>query len=467
MLMKIRTLAILIFVLVLPVTLYFLPHHQQVELTPNKQTATAKESALPTRTTESLLPIQHWVTANGAKIYFVATNGIPMVDIQVNFDAGSARDGAKPGLSQFCVGMLNEGAADLNADQIADQFENLGTVFNNTNNRDRTILSIRSLSEPKFLNPSASLLATLLSQPTFPDPNVERVRNEILVDIKRNLQKPSVVASQALFKAIYQDHPYAHPISGTEGSVATITKNDLVAFHQQYYVATNATITIVGGITKEAATDLAKLLSEKLPKGSKAVALPTVPTLTKAVEQNIPFPTEQTHILTGQPCAAEGDPDYFAWLIGDYVLGSNQLNSRLFKEIREDRGLAYNVRSGILFLQQPGPFVIQLQTKNEQTKEAIGILKDTLTRFVTEGPTDKEVSDAKLGIARGLPLEINDNHKITNFVSTLGFYNLPLDYLNTYIKRLEAVSLQDIKTVFQKRIHPNDMALIVVGSNPN
>jgi len=394
----------------------------------------------------------------------VPTEGIPIIDIQVNFDAGSARDNENPGLAALCVHLLDQGTSNANADLIAEKFEDAGAIFNVNVDRDRTTISLRSLTDPKLLNPVIALYAELIASPIFSETNIETLRSQTLIGLKRNLQQPNTVASQAFFKALYKNHPYAEPACGTIEGVSKISKADLIQFHQQYYVAKNATITIVGGVSKEQATDIANQIAQKLPTGNPAAPLPNVAVLTEPINVNISFPTEQTHVLAGQPCAIQNDPDYFPLLVGNYILGGGMLTSRLFNEVRNERGLAYNISSAVLQLEKPAPFVIKLQTKNSQTKEAITVLQNTLSKFINEGPTEQEVLEAKQAITRSFPVEISNNEKITDVVSNMGFYQLPLDSLATYQKQVDAVTIPEIKSAFLRRINPEKLGLIIVGT---
>lgn len=455
--MKNRYWLIALFLLVLPAALYF-------SFSKKNCKTCATTSALQTSPVQHSVAIQNWVTANGTRVYFVATKDIPIIDIQVNFDAGSARDGDKPGLAALCTNLLDQGTLNANANQIAEKFEDAGARFGVTIGRDRSVISLRSLTEEKLLNPVITLFADLISSPNFPDNRIETQRNQLLIGIKRNLQQPHVVANLNFFKTLYKDHPYAHPACGTLESVPLITKADLTQFHQQYFVAKNATITIVGGISKEQATDIANQVSWKLPTGNPPPALPNVATLTEPVTLNIPFPAEQTHVLTGQPCATENDPDYFPLLVGNDILGGGMLTSRLFNEIRNERGLVYHVSSKLLQLQKPAPFFIVLQTKNNQTKEAIEVLQNTLLKFVKEGPTEQEVLASKQSLIRSFPVELSNNAKITDAISNIAFYNLPLDSLATYQKKVEAITISEIKSAFERRINPEKLGLVVVGT---
>ena len=472
--MKNRSWLIVLFVLILPIALFLSFQKKSANIKPKKTVVKTSTMPLSTATPPGPSPstevpqhsviIEHWLTENGARVYFVRTEAIPIIDVQVNFDAGSARDNQKPGLAALCTHLLDQGTLNANADLIAEKFEDSAAKFSVDVDRDRSTISLRSLTDPKLLNPVIGLYVDLISNPTFPESNIDTQRNQMLVQLKQNLQQPNKVASEYFFKAIYKNHPYAEPAYGTIEGLSLITKADLIQFHQQYFVAKNATITIVGGVSKEQANQIANQISEKLPTGNPAIALPAVEALTESLKINVPFKTEQTNVLTGQPCATENDPDYFPLFVGNNILGGGLLTSRLFNEVRNDRGLAYNVISALLQLQKPAPFVIRLQTKNSQTQEAITVLQNTLVKFINEGPTEQEVFEAKQAITRYFPIEISNNEKITHVVSHMGFYQLPLDSLATYQKQVEAVTIAEIKSAFQRRINPEKLGLIIVGS---
>jgi len=479
--MKIRTVALIFLLFMLPVALYvtFGTKH----LAPVHQPKTVLKKPLPKveppkktldiATIKPInLPIAQWTSDNGTPIYFVATPGIPIVDISVTFNAGTARDGAKPGLATLCANLLATGLNDgTTVEDILAQLEDTGAQYNVQVDRDKTTLSLRSLSDPNRLNPTVALFANIITNPGFPETETTTLKNQVQVELQQNLQQPAFIAKRAFYEALYGNHPYAHSATGNADSIASIDKSQLAEFHKQFFVAQNATITIVGGISEADAKFLTNQITQKVASGKKADPLPNVTALTTFTEENISFPSEQTHILMGQPCAIQNDPDYFALLLGNDILGGNGLQSRLFQDIRDKHGLVYSVRSILLQLQKPAPFVLSLQTKNAQSQQAIALLKENLNRFITAGPTDEEVIDAKSGFIRSLPLEISDNEKITYFVSNLAFYQKPLDFLKTYVKNIDTVTTTQVKETFQKRIHPETMVLVTVGeipkANPN
>ena len=204
-------------------------------------------------------------------------------------------------------------------------------------------------------------------------------------------------------------------------------------------------------------------LSKDLPQ-SKAVNI--LPPVTKPVSgiKRITHPATQSHILLAYPGLKRDDPDYYPLLVGNYILGGGGFASRLMEEIRQKRGLAYSVHSSFFPLKQAGPFQIGLQTKKEQSEEALMITQNVLADFVAEGPTEKELAAAKGNIVGGFPLRIDSNKKIMGYLAVIGFYNLPLTYLDDYVSAVDNVTVAQIKDAFQRRILPEGMVTVVVGA---
>jgi len=407
--------------------------------------------------------IQQWQTSNGARVYFVAAPQLPMVDIQVVFDAGSARDNGKAGLALFTNGLLAEGAGKLDADAIAERFDAVGARFSNSALRDMAMLSLRSLTDPKLLKPALQTFATVLQHPTFPDDAIKRVRNQMLIGLKDEDQSPGSITHRAFFKVLYGNHPYASPSSGTEASVNALTRNDVKEFYHRYYVGRNAVVAIVGAITRKQAEQIAEQVSGGLPGGSAAAPLPQVAPLAKAKQEHIDHPSTQTHVLMGQPGISRDDPDYFPLYVGNFILGGSGLVSRITDEVREKRGLAYSAYSYFIPMHVQGPYILGLQTRNASAPEAEKVLRATLDTFVKEGPSEKELVAAKRNISGGFPLNIDSNSDIVQYLAMIGFYKLPLDYLDTFVSKVNAVTDVQIRDAFQRRVHPDRMVIVTVG----
>ncbi len=410
--------------------------------------------------------IQHWSTNNGARVYFVPAPELPMVDIQVTFDAGSARDGKRPGLARFTSGMLEEGAGPLDANAIAERFDSLGAQFSASSQRDMAYASLRSLTAPEQLEPALQTFAMLLGQPSFPASALERVRQQMLTGLQYEEQNPGEVASRAFYAALYTTHPYGIPPSGTRESVRAISRKELQSFYRRYYVGRNAVVAIVGAVDRAQAERLAEAAIGGLASGDAASRLPPVPSVTRAQERHIDHPSSQTHVLVGQPGMRRGDEDYFPLYVGNHILGGSGLVSRISEEVREKRGLSYSAYSYFVPMRREGPFTLGLQTANNNRDEALTVLRQTLQRYVEEGPTDEELLAAKKNITGGFPLKIDSNSDILGYISMIGFYGLPLDYLDTFNSRIEALTASQIRDAFARRIHPDKMITVTVGGQP-
>ncbi|MCU7933691.1 MAG: insulinase family protein [Candidatus Thiodiazotropha sp. (ex Dulcina madagascariensis)] len=407
--------------------------------------------------------IATWQTANGAKVLFVEAPEIPMVDVRVVFDAGSARDGAKHGVTSFTNSLLTEGAGDWNAYQIAERMENVGAQLEVGSLRDMAWVSVRSLTERKALSISLETLATVLAKPRFAPDDIERERQSILASLLQDEQSPGSVGQKRLYRLVFGDHPYAADPEGTAESVKSLIREDLLAAHQRLYVARNALVAIVGAVDKARARDIAEQVTVALPAGEAAPPIPPVAALQQAVEERIPFPSTQSHLYLGQPGMRRGDPDYFPLYVGNHILGGSGLVSLLSEEVREKRGLSYSVYSYFLPMRQFGLFQLGLQTKNEQAEEALRVVKSTLERFIGEGPTEEELQAAKQHITGGFPLRVASNGKIVEYLAVIGFYGLPLDYLDTFTEKVRDITREGIRDAFKRRVDPDRLVRVRVG----
>ncbi len=407
--------------------------------------------------------IQTW-KSNGATVLFVAAPDLPMVDVRVVFDAGSARDAAKPGLSQLTNALLTDGAGQWDADQIALRMDAVGAKLGNGSLKDMAWLSLRTLTDKPAFTQSVATLTEVLTNPTFPSDALERNRQMMLANLKQEEQSPGAVASKRFLHAVFGPHPYAIDSGGTKESLQAITRDDVVSQYRRYYVANNATIAIVGALDRRQAEVLAEQITSRLPAGTAAPALPAVPELKQAADIDVPFPSSQSHILLGQPGMHRGDPDYFALYVGNHILGGNGLVSLLSEEVREKRGLSYSVYSYFSPMRVDGPFIMGAQTKNQQADQALNVMRNTLNDYIENGPTDAELLAAKQNITGSFPLNIASNGKIVEYISMIGFYHLPLDYLDTLVGKVNAVTKEQIKDAFKRRLHPDRFVTVVVGA---
>lgn len=407
--------------------------------------------------------IDHWQTQQGGRVYFVKTEGLPMADIRITFDAGSARDEQHHGVAALTAALLDTGAGDWDADTIAERFESVGAEFSAGGSMDTASLSLRVLTDKPLFEKALETLRVILAKPRFAEADFQREQNRTLAAIKQQEESPGEVASIAFYQALYGQHPYAHPETGTLATVKALTADDLKQFYRQYYVAANSLVVIVGDMSRQQAEQTAEKLLSELPVGQKPGPLPKVTAPAQGGKKHLAFPSAQTHVLVGQPGISRKDPDYFDLYVGNHILGGSGLVSKLFNEVREKRGLAYSASSAFVPLSEPGPFLVSLQTRNDQTGQALSVLNSTLADFIAKGPTAEELLAAQKNITGGFAMRFDTNKELANYVSMIGFYDLPLDYLDTFKDKINKVTVASITDAFKRHVNLKLSQTITVG----
>ncbi len=415
-------------------------------------------------TAQAVPEIQHWTTAKGAKVYFARTEGLPLVDIRVMFDAGSARDGQQFGLASMTAALLDTGAGDWNADAIAQRLEGVGALLSTSASRDSASLSLRTLTKPELMKVALDTAREILLHARFDAADFDREKKRILLAIKQREEAPDDLAGIAFFEALYREHPYAHPKEGNYDTVEKLTRDDLARFFQAHFVANNAIVVIVGELDRAAAESVAQELVGQLPEGQALPGIPEPALGGSGGTTQKPFPSEQTHVLTGQIGMKLTDPDYFPLYVGNHILGGSGFASRVVKEVREKRGLSYSAYSYFYPFREAGPFLMGLQTRNDQAEQALGVLQQTLKDFLDKGPTAEELKAAKQNITGGFVLRLDSNKKLAEQIASIGFFGLPLDWLSTFIGKVEAATAEDIHRAFRARVHPDRLQTVLVGT---
>jgi len=421
--------------------------------------------AIVTATADATLPIQQWQTAKGARVLFVETHDLPMLDLAVDFPAGASRDAPnKSGLASLTLGLMRSGAGAFGEDEISERLAAVGADMGGRFDMDRAGYGLRSLSSARERDEALALLAAVLQKPTFPQQSFEREQQRMLAGLKEAETRPEVLADREFRRLLYGEHPYSQRGSGEVETVAKLRREDLVDFYRRHFTADDAVVSIIGDLTRSEAGAIAEQLTAGLARRSQPLpALPPVAQLNMARTSRIAHPATQAHILIGQPGVKRLDPDYFPLFLGNYVLGGGGFSSRLNEEIRQKRGYAYSAYSYFNPLALEGPFQVAVQTKKETAEDALKVARDTLAKFVSEGPTQQELDAAKQNIIGGFPLRIDSNKKIQDYLSIIGFYRLPLTYLDDFPVQIERVTLEQIKEAWRRRISPERMATVVVA----
>ena len=425
--------------------------------------------------TFAAIPIQHWVQPSGAKIYFVESPSLPMVDVRVDFDAGGRREPAdKAGLASVTVEMTSKGVAAhgnepaLDENQLGEAWADLGADMGEGATSDRLSFMVRTLNYPDILPKAIALASRQLGEPSFPEDIWNRERQRLQAGIREANTRPGTIAGKAYAAAVYGSHPYGYEMN--EESLAKISIADMRQFYR-FLEPCRAKVSIVGAVTRAQADQIATALLARLPSTmeGKCEALPAVAEvqpLAAASVKNIPFGSAQAHVLMGQPGYKRSDPDYFPLVVGNYILGGSGLVSRLPIEVREKRGLSYSAGSSFSPGLHAGAFTVSLQTRPDQAEQALKVARDVIAGFLKEGPTEQELKAAKGFLVGGFPLLIDSNRKLLDNVSNIAWNDLPLNYLDTWTANVQKVTAADVRAALQRKLQPDRMVTVIVGAQP-
>jgi zinc protease len=416
----------------------------------------------------SLLPIQQWQTKSGARVYFVESHDLPMFDVSIDFAAGSVFDTpAKSGLAGITLGLLRLGAGGLSENEISRRMADTGAIAGNRFDGDRGGMSLRTLTSKAELQQALDLFARMLQQPEFPAAVLEREKARTVSAIRESDTKPETLLNRNFSRMIYGTHPYALRGSGEAATVATISRDDVAGYYRGHYAADRAVVAMMGDVTREQAAAIAEQLTSGLPRSNAPAVIAPVPSLERAGTRLVAHPATQSHLLIGMPGIRRDDPDYFPLYVGNYILGGGGFVSRITDEVRSKRGLAYSAYSYLMPMKERGPFVIGLQTRRDQVAEALAVVRATLAGFLANGPTADELQKAQQNIVGGFALRIDSNRKIVENLAAIGFYQLPLTYLDDFSANVEKVTVDDIRRAFARHVDPARMVTVAVGADEN
>ena len=416
--------------------------------------------------------IQQFKTKAGVPVRFVQTTALPIVDIDLRFNAGSARDGSISntgfGIASMTATMLTQGSKRLDENEFTRAVETLGINLNSSAYKDMFIVSLRSLSDDKHLLPAVDLMTQMLSEPAFDENILARNKARLLVGLQQQKQDPNSLASIAFNKELYGEHPYAHPSAGTLESVPTIEKQKLIDFKNRYLVAANASVAITGNLTLEQAKKLAEDITSKLPKGQPATELPEPKPLSQAKHIHIPFPSTQTTVLMGQlgdkrATDTQSQQKQTNFAVGNEVLAGGDFNARLMTEIRQNLGYTYGISGSMNPMLARGPYQIGFSTRNDKARAAIDASLAVINDTLEKGVTNTEMRLTTDSLKNSFPMGFASNAGINGLLGMMNFYQLPDNYLTDYVKRIDQVQLSEVNKTMRDTLKPDDFLIVTVG----
>ncbi|MDA8101175.1 MAG: pitrilysin family protein [Nitrospiraceae bacterium] len=403
------------------------------------------------------------VLENGMVLLLAEKHDLPMVTVSMAIRAGGVSEPAdKPGLAALTASLLMQGTTKRTASQISTEIDFIGGSLGVSGGDDFASANLRVLS--KDLRTGLDLLSDVLMHPVFDQKEIDRKVKETLASIRQQKEEPEVIAGEAFAKAVFGNHPYGRVNDDVAAFLPKVTRQDVVDFHARRYGPNDCIIAVVGDVSeKEIIALLNEYFRDWKPAENSDPKHAAPPVIEKVTVRKMEKAITQANIAIGQVGISRGNPDFYAVTVMNYILGGGGFSSRLMDNIRDNRGLAYDVHSSFSPQKEPGAFRIWTQTKSESANEAIAEIFKELRRIRTEPVSDKELADAKAYLTGSFPLRMDTYAKIAGILTNIEIYNLGLDYPQKYAGLINAVTKDDILRVAKTYIDPDRMVVVVLG----
>ncbi len=410
--------------------------------------------------------IQEVISPGGISAWLVEEHRVPLIAMRFAFAGGCAQDPAeKPGVANFVSVMLDEGAGTYSAQQYQERQEELALRMSFSAGRDSFYGNFETLAAN--LDPSAELLKLALTEPTFDEAAVERLRGQLLTNLAFAEKDPRRVTQWLWSRRAYPDHPYGRPTEGTTESVTSISGADLKSYVTKVFARSDLKVAVVGAIGADALGRLLDQVFGDLPETPDLQTLPATTLGHQGETEVIQMPVPQSVVLAGLPGILRNDPDYVPAFVMNHILGGGTFSSKLMTEVREKRGLAYSVSSHLSSHEYAGALIAQFATKNESVREAIDVTRNQMTLIAEQGVSDEELRDAKSYLTGSYPLRFDTNGKIATQLLGIQLENLGMDYPDIRNDLVNAVTRDDIQRVAKNLLVTEKMMVAVVGEPQN
>ncbi len=407
------------------------------------------------------IDITEVTSPGGVNAWLVQEETIPFVALELRFKGGGSLDlPGKRGATNLMVGLLEEGAGDLDAREFAERAESLAASFDFDISDDAVSISARFLTENQ--DEALALLRDAITQPRFDQAAIDRVKAQIVSGIRSDAQDPDDLVGAAFDSMVFGDHPYGSSIEGTEESVASLTRDDLVSAYKGALARDRVYVGAAGDISAEGLAELMDKLLADLPETGLPQA-PDIDVSTEAGVTVVPFDVPQSVAIFGHEGIARDDPDFFAAFVLNEILGGGGFEARLMEEVREKRGLTYGVYSYLVPKDHAALYLGRVSSANDRIAEAIAVIRDEWSKMAENGVTQEELDGAKTYLTGAYPLRFDGNGPIANILVGMQMDGLPVDYVNTRNAQVEAITLEDIKRVAARILKPEALRFVVVG----
>jgi zinc protease len=421
-------------------------------------------TSLASSPSQAATKIQRLVSPGGIEAWFVQDATVPLIAMEYAFGGGASQDPAgKPGVGNMVASLLDEGSGDLDSKTFHERLDRRAIELSFSSSRDTFRGSLRMLKENK--DEAFDLLRSALSAPRFDSTDVERIRNQVLSSLRRESTNPTSLAGRKFLELAFGDHPYGRSANGTLESVPTITVADLRDYVARVIAKDTLRIAVVGDVDPDT---LGKLLDKTFGGlQAKANLSPVADVVAAKPPQRafVPLDVPQTVITFGGPGIMRHDPDFMAGYVVSHILGGGGLSSRLYREVREKRGLAYSVYQSLMWMDHSALFIGNTGTRADRAGETIDAVEQEIRRIGEEGPTQKELDDAKSYLKGSQMLALDTSSKLAQALLQYQLDKLPIDYIEKRNALVDAVTLEDAKRA-SKRLWGQGLLTVVVGRAP-
>jgi zinc protease len=408
------------------------------------------------------IDIERVVSPGGVEAWLVTEPAIPLLSISFAFRGGATQDPEGfPGVAEMVSGLLDEGAGDLDSQAFQEQLTDNNVELSFSAARDAFYGSMRTLTANR--DTAFDLLRLAISEPRFDEDAVERIRAQMQSRLLRELQDPNAIAGRTWSATIFANHPYSRQVQGTTESVAAITEAELSGFHERTFARDNLFVAVVGDITADDLSALLDRVFADLPETAELRPVPEADLPKTASQVVIEMPIPQTVMRFGRPGLKRDDDDFMAALVVNHILGGGSFTSRLFREVREERGLVYSVFSSLQTLDQAGLFLGGLGTRNERAGEALALIRENVQRMAASGPSAEELENAKRFLTGSYALRFDNSSGIASQLLQIQIEGLGIDYVNIRNDLVEALTLEDVQRAAQRLLGDGGLFVTMVG----
>jgi zinc protease len=405
--------------------------------------------------------VERIVSPGGIVIWLVREPTVPLIAFDFAFRGGASQDPSdKPGVAMLATSLLDEGAGDIDSKTFHEQVEAKAIELEFSATRDYVAGSVRTLTENQ--DDAVELLRLALTAPRFDAVDVERGREQMLSGLRRATTSPNDLASQRWWSTAFAGHPYGRPVRGTLESVPTITPDDLRAFVHKVFARETLKVSIVGNIDAATAGKMADRVFGDLPAKASLVTIAAAKPQGLGQRLVINLDVPQSVLMIGGAGISRKDPDFMAAYVVNHILGGSAFASRLYKEVREVRGLAYSVYSAVMPMDYTALFMSGTATRSDRTMQTLDVMEAEIRKLAEAGPTEEELADAKSFLKGSYALRFDTSSKVAEQLVQIQLEDLGIDYIDRRNSLLDAVSLADVKRV-AKRLLDGDMLVAMVG----